>query len=440
MTNIAPSNPVAELYLGETRIFPDSRGVFIVLEGDEVTFWGQADDSSNDLESLNHIWKPDAEDLPNLNFSSFGERSTVSGVSYNTSGMHLATLQVFDDDGESTEVLIVPIQVENVAPLVSPITTTLGQFDEDEEFTISPQVIETGTDSERLVQCFDLSPADDSDSDGQSGNDCDVESPFLVHSWPDSTTAPDSLIFHVTDDDGESASIEFSFSVVNAPPTAFASASVSNPTEGDSIVLSANGTVDSQADMDTLEFHWDIDITLDSDGDGDPANDVDYTGRWIEFSYDSGGSKKAKLTVLDDSSSHSVTMDLQVAEAPVSFSEELTSNIVPIIFTLIVVSAGAWVLIRNPRKSRPEEEKKASDIDFDAAFDEPEIPALDPNELFAPPDKSTREDAVILDDLDEVLGELGLGKEDVPVIPSAPRIDDVTSNLDPEDIEALFEE
>ena len=227
---------------------------------------------------------------------------------------------------------------------------------------------------------------------------------------------------------------------MNAPPAAFASASVSNPTEGDSIVLSANGTVDSQADMDSLEFHWDIDITSDSDGDGDPANDVDYTGRWIEFSYDSGGSKKAKLTVLDDSSSHSVTMDLQVAEAPVSFSEELTSNIVPIIFTLILVSAGAWVLIRNPKMSGSEEEKKASDIDFDAAFDEPETPAVDPNEMFAPPDRSTREDAVILDDLDEVLGELGLGKKEVPEIPSAPRIDDAISNLDPEDIEALFEE
>ena len=192
--------------------------------------------------------------------------------------------------------------------------------------------------------------------------------------------------------------------------------------------------------MDSLEFHWDIDITFDSDGDGDPANDVDYTGRWIEFSYDSGGSKKAKLTVLDDSSSHSVTMDLQVAEAPVTFSEELTSNIVPIIFTLIVVSLGAWVLIRNPWERRPEEEKKASDIDFDAAFDEPENPVVDPNEMFAPPEKSPREDATILDDLDEVLDELGLGKEDAPVIPSAPRVDIANSNLDPEDIEALFEE
>ncbi|MGB1461236.1 MAG: CARDB domain-containing protein [Candidatus Thalassarchaeaceae archaeon] len=440
VTNIAPSNPVAELYLGETRIFPDSRGVFTVLEGDEVTFWGQADDSSNDIESLKHVWKPYAEDIPELNFSSFGERSTLSGITYNTSGMHLATLQVFDDDGESTEVLIVPIQVENVAPEISPITTTLGELEEDEDFTILPQVIETGTDSERLVQCFDLDPEDDSNSDGQPGNDCDVESPFLAYSWPDSTSAPDSLIFHVTDDDGESASIEFSFSVVNTPPAAYASASVSNPTEGDSIVLSANGTVDSQADMDSLDFHWDIDITHDSDGDGDPANDVDYTGRWIEFSYDSGGSKKAQLTVFDDSSSHSVTMDLEVAEASETFSEALVSNIAPIIFTLVAVSIGAWVLIRNPGQSRSEEEKKASDIDFDAAFDEPEPPVVDPNEMFAPSGDSSLEDAAILDGLDEVLDELGLGGGDASEIPSAPIIDEANSNLDLEDIEALFEE
>ena len=129
-----------------------------------------------------------------------------------------------------------------------------------------------------------------------------------------------------------------------------------------------------------------------------------------------------------------------MADAPVSFSEELTSNIVPIIFTLIVVSAGAWVLFRNPRRSRSEEEKKASDIDFDAAFDEPETPVIDPNEMFAPPEGSPREDAAILDGLDGVLDELGLGKEDSPVIPSAPRIDDANSSLDPEDIEALFEE
>ena len=53
--------------------------------------------------------------------------------------------------------------------------------------------------------------------------------------------------------------------------------------------------------MDSLIFQWDTDVSVDSDGDGDPTNDVDYMGRWIEISYESGGSKTAKLTVLDDS-------------------------------------------------------------------------------------------------------------------------------------------
>ena len=135
VSNIAPSNPVAELYRGEERLFPDSRGVFTVYEGDNITFWGQADDSSNDLESLVHVWKPDAEHYPEINSTSTGERSTLSGVAYNTSGMHLATLQVFDDDGEATELLIVPIQVVNVIPEISPMTTILGDLEEDEERT-----------------------------------------------------------------------------------------------------------------------------------------------------------------------------------------------------------------------------------------------------------------------------------------------------------------
>ena len=310
MTNLAPYSPLAEIYLGESLIFADSRGVFTVSEGDELTLWGVASDSSNDLDSLTHVWKPDAEDMPEMNFTSTGWRSTLSGISYNTSGMHLATLQVFDDDGEGTEMLIVPIQVENVAPVISPISTNLGELEEDEEFTINPVVSDTGNDSESLTKCFDLDPTADHDGDGISENDCDVQSAVLVHSWPDSFSAPRSIFFHVTDDDGASESIEFTFSVINSPPEAFASASITTPTEGDTIILSANGTVDSQADMESLVFEWDIDITVDSNGDGNPANDVDYTGRWIEFSYDSGGPKKVQLTVLDDSSSHSVTMDL----------------------------------------------------------------------------------------------------------------------------------
>jgi len=444
VTNIAPSNPVAELYRGEERLFPDSRGVFTIFEGDEITFWGQADDSSNDIETLFHVWKPDAEHYPDINSTSTGDRSTLSGVSYNTSGMHLATLQVFDDDGEGTELLIVPIQVVNVVPEISPMTTILGDLEEDEEFTVSPIVSDTGNDSESLIQCFDLDPSNDHDSDGDPENDCDVQSGILVHSWPDSYSAPSSIIFHVTDDDGASESIELTFVVTNSPPEAFASASVTNPTAGDSVILSANGTIDSQADLDSLVFNWDIDITDDSDGDGNPANDVDYTGRWIEFSYDSGGPKKAQLTVLDDSSSHSVIMDFEVADKPVTISGTIKSSIGLIIIVLAATSLVAWTFLRPGSKDEKEMPKGLQGMDIDAAFDEPAEPTVTTSpfeaahETSRPPD-----DPAILEGLDDILGELTgnqPGGNPDSELPSAPNLGEQKANLDLSDIEALFEE
>jgi len=444
VTNIAPYNPVAELYRGEERLFPDSRGVFTIYEGDEIILWGQADDSSNDIESLVHVWRPDAEHLPEINSTSTGARSTLSGVSYNTSGMHLATLQVFDDDGEATELLIVPIQVENAIPEITPMTTNLGDLEEDQEFTISPAVSDTGNDTDSLVHCFDLDPSADNDADGDSENDCDVQSEILVHSWPDSNSAPSSIVFHVTDDDGASESMAFTFVVVNSPPEAFASASVTNPTAGDSVILSANGTVDSQVDMDSLVFQWDIDVTVDSDGDGNPANDVDYTGRWIEFSYDSGGPKKAQLTVLDDSSSHSVIMDLEVADKPTTISGTIQSNIGLIIIFLLAVSLAAWAFSRTKTKDQEEVPKGSQEIDFDAAFDQPAEPLVTTSPFAAPPEaQQNPPDPMILEGLNDVLDELTGGKpegENTPELPSAPILDEQKVDIDLTDIEALFEE
>ena len=95
--------------------FRNDRNFFTANEGDELTFWGQAsEDSENDVESLTYFGKPDAEDYPDLNFSSTGTISIISGIRYNTSGMHLATLQVFDNDGASTNLELIPIFVENL--------------------------------------------------------------------------------------------------------------------------------------------------------------------------------------------------------------------------------------------------------------------------------------------------------------------------------------
>ena len=204
-----------------------------------------------------------------------------------------------------------------------------------------------------------MDPALDTDSDGLLSNDCNIESPVLTHSWPDSKSAPSSVVFFVFDDDGDADSVEFKFNVINSPPDALASASESNPTEGDKIILSANGTVDSQADMDSLIFQWDTDVSVDSDGDGDPTNDVDYTGRWIEISYESGGSKTAKLTVLDDSGSrNSITMEIEVAESPRSIAGTVASNIVIIAIIVLTSLGGAFVVLRGTGKQENQKDEE----------------------------------------------------------------------------------
>ena len=101
--------------------------------------------------------------------------------------------------------------------------------------------------------------------------------------------APDYIVFHVTDDDGERASITISISVNNVDPDVRASTSDYRPTEGDVIFLSANGTTDSQFDMENMIYIWDLDIQEDSDGDGDPANDQDRSGMWVEDRFDGEG-------------------------------------------------------------------------------------------------------------------------------------------------------
>ena len=444
VSNIAPSNPVVELYLGDGgRIFPDSRGVFTVNEGQEVTFLGQAEDSVNDLDSLLYVWVPDAETSPDVNYTSAGLSSSVSNISYNSSGMHLATFQAFDDDGEGSELLIIPIQVSNVAPEIAPLTTDLGNLEEDEVFRIEPGVSDTPNDIDDLTLCFDLDTFTDSDADGQSENDCDIPGGLLIHSWPDSSTASGSITFHVTDDDGDYDSVEIYFSVTNSPPEAFASSSEENPSQGEAFVLSANGTIDSAADMDSLIFNWDVDIFTDSDGDGDPANDVDFTGRWVEVSYRSGGMKQAKLTVLDDSSSHSIIMDIEVAEAPTSLSKTIQSNLGFAILCILLVAASFFAVMRlNVQPKSPE--GRGHSFDMDSAFDET-------NQTFE--DNETHSEAVdseatpyaepsinaLGDVFEELTGTRQENKNPIP-LPPAPDLGGKKHDLDPDDIEALFEE
>ena len=469
VTNIAPTNPQAEVWSGPNRLVPQMLGEnarYTVNEGDSLIFRGWADDSVNDLGGLQHHWSPDAELQPELIISSTGYQSEFEHT-YDTSGQHLATLQVVDDDGASTETLIIQFLVSNVAPSISPVAPLLPVA-EDELVQVSAQVSDTLGDLPNLIACFDLDPSTNSDSEGNATDDCDVESQHLAHAWSDATTAPDHIIFHVTDDDGESARITISIDVNNVNPDARASTSDYNPMEGDVIVLSANGTTDSQFDMENMVYIWDLDIGKDSDGDGNPANDVDREGRWIEVSFSSEGTRTVQMTAFDEGAGSSITLVIQVEKEPFSFGVLMTDYGIYIgLLGLIVI----LVVVLIQRMRPPEvvieaavtenvSKRRGRRVSMDDAFDDPDYDPFDAEKRKRGPRKDAPESAVdeapkmpepvapeepvemdgeLADAFNELTGESAqeeVEEEDAPGTDAA----SVDEALDNEDIEALFDD
>ena len=472
VTNIAPTNPQAEVWFGPNRLVPQMLGDnarYTVNEGDSLIIKGWADDSTNDLGGLQHHWSPDAELQPELIISSTGYQSQFEHI-YDISGQHLATLQIVDDDGASTETLILQFIVSNVAPSISPVTPLLPVA-EDELVQLSVEVSDTFGDLPNLVTCYDLDPYANSDSEGNSSDDCDVESLHLAHAWSDATTAPDHIIFHVTDDDGEGASITISIDVNNVDPDARASTSNYNPMEGEVIVLSANGTTDSQFDMENMVYIWDLDIDKDSDGDGDPSNDVDEEGRWIEVAFSSEGTRTIQMTAFDEGHGSSITLVIQVKKEPFSFGVIMADYGIYIgLLGLIVILVA--VLIQRMRSPEVVIEATVTEnvsrrrgrrVSMDDAFDDPDYDPFDSEKRKQGPRKGKGESAVekapgaprvpeplppeepemvdgeLTDAFKELAGE-SLEKEDVEEAPPEAVATSVDEALDNEDIEALFDD
>jgi len=472
--NIAPTNPRAEIWMGGNRMIPDSRGVYLANEGDLLTFEGFADDSQNDLSTLFHIWNPDAENNPDLVIGYEGRKSTVEHT-YHTSGLHLATLQVVDNDGASTESLIVPIEIQNIAPQITPLAPPLPVA-EDSIVSLTLSTIDTSGDLLTLRNCFDLDPLTNSDDSEGSSDDCDVESLILERSWPDATTAPTMIVFHVTDDDGSMAIVEIPIDIRNVNPEPRASVNTFSPTEGDVVFFSANGTTDSTHDMEILLYNWDMDTSVDSDGDGNAANDIDIQGKWIEWTFTGSGSRTVSMTAVDEGPGSSITLTVIVSEAPFSLGEFMASYGLVIMAIVIISIAGAVFVIRNRQSGvgsfdpQIDQTSRLKRVSMDDAFDDPEYDPFDQQSRKDGPttiseesrenlsDNQTAGDSdsdsvevIIPDDVSSILldsedlneeenhdeVEEGVQSEDALSESAAMSLEDA---LDDEDIEALFEE
>ena len=370
VTNIAPYNPEWEVLFDGNRMTTNSFGLYTVNEGDQLTIRGWAEDSDNDMSSLRHVWTPDAEDYPGINNQQEGLVSSIEHI-YNTEGQHIATFQVFDDNNESTDLMTVPFKVNNIAPIIRPFSQPLPVA-EDQQMEISIIVQDTIYDMESLIPCYDINPYSNSDNLGNSSDDCDIEAYYLEYAWPNSDTAPDHIVFHVTDNDGAIASVNISIDVRNMKPNVGMTTSEYQPTAGEMISLTGNGTTDSVYDMDNMQYWWDMDISKDTDGDGDKSNDQDITGKIVEWSFSNAKDTTIQLTVYDGDSSDSMRITIQVQEKPFALSDVLTN---PIFIGIILLSILGVLGVLMRKKNMPLVVSSITEgnMIMDDAFDDPEF-------------------------------------------------------------------
>ena len=108
-------------------------------------------------------------------------------------------------------------------------------------------------------------------------------------------------------------------------------------TMGEEVEFKAKA-VDEWDEEDTLRYTWDLDLEVDSNGDGDTTNDPDYTGRILTKTFDETGKYRLALTVYDNSNNTDFEIfEFQVVD-PADGANIL--GIVGIIFLTVIIVAG----------------------------------------------------------------------------------------------------
>ncbi len=165
----------------------------------------------------------------------------------------------------------------------------------------------------------------------------------VAFSWSDIGTYAVALT--VTDASGNSAQTNVSLRVVDPSiPVIGPSGGLAFPEtadEGDTLSLTVDVS-DAYDDPVNLRVHWDLQPTIDSDGNGDPRDDADFMGLNPKITLNTAGKQDIVVTVFDASNnSASYAFSMNVAAAP----EEPTSlGTVLLAAVLLVLLAGVGVV------------------------------------------------------------------------------------------------
>ena len=352
--NAPPVLESIQVWFGPNRLSQDSRGLYTVNEGDLLRFTAAASDSPGDMSTLSAIWRPDADSSSGPIVEDYSPDFVTEYV-YTTSGFHLLAIEIFDDDGASTGITTVPIEVINTPPTIDPVSPPLPVF-EDSPLTISVSVRDTPSDLENIEICWDLDLTIDTSASGSVDDDCDYTGSNFDYTWGDSNSAPSSIILHISDDDGATASVEIPITVRNKAPVALGVISEESPVEGDTVILSAQGSSDTPYDFPNLDYAWDLDIMSDTDGDGDPGNDRDLIGYSTQTTFNKEGTRVVRLIVSDGTESSFWDVEVSVNPAPQPFGMIAAS-----IGVLVVVALAVTIILRGRGKGPNEPVLKTRD-------------------------------------------------------------------------------
>ena len=99
-------------------------------------------------------------------------------------------------------------------------------------------------------------------------------------------------------------------------------------------------------------YSWDMDISRDSDGDGDKTNDQDMIGKIVEWQFNNAGNIVVELTVDDGDSTDSMRITIQVQEKPFSITSFILSPIGILIIAIMILSIAAAPMIMKKKNRR----------------------------------------------------------------------------------------
>ena len=291
--------------------------------GEEITL--DASNTPNSLQQIRSLsWDFDSDGI-------IDATGTLVEASWNSPGMKTVNLTAESESGETT-VTSHQIEVNDVEDPVAVIIGTGG-------------VIDLNGDR-RLLRLSDLilqasNSYDDhaiaSASWNVDGVPMSSASQFTV-SWSEIGTYVITLT--VSDPSGNTGSVNTTIVVYDSTEPILVTSDIAEITEveqGEKVEFKAKAA-DEWDDQEDLRFTWDLDLSRDSNGDGDKTNDPDYTGATLAVSFNDLGEARFAVTVYDQSNNSDYEMfEIQVVEPP---SEIGLFAIITMIFVIVIVVCG----------------------------------------------------------------------------------------------------